>query len=146
MQLPTVKIRNKATGKIRIVNQTKYADNIAAFMGWEILSMRGGMASDQLVASERAQEQIEMVRARNPNSPAYSDPQRAFEARSGYTINTTAESSEEQPFAADVTSAVSVESQESPVEMREVPVIGGSQTVRVRGRKPKSPQDEGSVL
>jgi len=151
MQLPTLKIREKATGRIKIINQTKYADNMALYSGWEIISMRRGDAPDSFVEMERQQERIEEARRRNPNSPASKDPQLAFEARSGATINTNATPSVEHPYATDLTSATQVE---NPIEVmpeieeREVPVIGGMQTVKVRGRKPKSSSviGEGEVL
>jgi hypothetical protein len=141
MQLPTIKLRNKATGKIKIVNQTKYADNLGAWTGWEIVSMRGGSASDAMVAMEREQERIEEARKRNPNSPAYADPQRAFEARSGLEITTY------DPDERELTTAVGTPSAEpaQEVEDREVPVIGGAQVVKVKGRpgrKPKTFGDE----
>ena len=147
MQLPTVKIKEKATGRIKIVNQTKYSDDIASYVGWTIVSMRRGAASDLDVAMEREQERVETARQNNPKSPAFKDKQLAFESRSGFTINTSAETTDESPFGAELTTAVT-ETTLDPIvsETREVPVIGGSQTVKVRGRKPKSPQDEGDVL
>lgn len=142
MQIPTVKLQNKRTGKMRIVNQTAYADNIAAWSDWRIVSFRGGSAPDRIVEMEREQERIEQERKRNPNSPAYADPQRAFEARSGVEITTTY--TDEKEF----TTAI-VEPSDAPVvpevEEREVPTIGGSQVVKVKGkpgRKPKTIQDE----
>ena len=147
MQLPTVKIREKATGRIKIINQTKYGDNLAGFTGWEIISMRRGEASDLDVAIEREQERIETIRQHNPKSPAFGDRQRAFDARSDIriTANVKAEATAENPFATDVTSAVT-ETEVEEETTREVPVIGGSQTVKLRGRKPKVSGDEGSVL
>lgn len=142
MQLPTIKLRHKATGRTKIVNQTKYADNLGAWTGWEIISMRGGSAPDAMVAMEREQERIEEARKRNPNSPAYADPQRAFEARSGLEITTY------DPDETELTTAVGTPSEASTtpeIEEHEVPVIGGSQVVKVRnkpGRKPKSFGDE----
>jgi hypothetical protein len=144
MQLPTVKIREKSSGRIKIVNQTKYADNLSLYTGWEIVSMRSGDASDKAVIMERQQERIETARMHNPKSPAYGDAQLAFEARAGYTINTNAV--DESVDVPDVTSAVTVQEPEPTIEDRVIPVIGGVQTVKVRGRKPKSAQDEGDVL
>ncbi len=141
MQLPTVKLRHKATGRTKIVNQTKYADNLSAWSGWQLVSMRGGSAPDAMVALERQQERIEEARKHNPSSPAYADPQRAFEARSGFAVTTY------DPKESEFTTAISdpVEaSEEAEIETREVPVIGGSQTVKVKskpGRKPKSISD-----
>lgn len=142
MQLPTIKLRHKATGRTKIVNQTKYADNLGAWTGWEIISMRGGSAPDAVVAMEREQERIEEARKRKPSSPAYADPQRAFEARSGLEIMTY------DPNETELTTAVGTPSEASTtpeIEEHEVPVIGGSQVVKVRnkpGRKPKSFGDE----
>lgn len=144
MQLPTVKLRHRVTGRIKIVNQTKYADNIGQWSDWSIVSMRGGSAPDAMVAFEREQERIEEARKHNPRSPAYADPQRAFEARSGHEVTTY------DPNEGEFTSAVS-EPKETEVdagtgiESREIPVIGGSQVVKVKnrvGRKPKSFGDE----
>jgi hypothetical protein len=142
MQIPTVKLQNKRTGKMKIINQTAYADNVAAWSDWRIVSFRGGSAPDHIVEMEREQERIEQARKRNPNSPAYADPQRAFEARSGVEIKTTY--ADEKEF----TTAI-VEPSDAPavpeIEEREVPTIGGSQVVKVKGkpgRKPKTIQDE----
>jgi hypothetical protein len=147
MQLPTIKIREKATGRVKIINQTKYADDIAAYSGWEIISMRHGNASDAFVAMEREQERIEEARKRNSKSPASKDAQLAFEARSdGATVNTNADATNEQPHATDVTSATNLTTPVEVMEERQVPVIGGMQTVRVRGRKPKHETGEGEVL
>jgi hypothetical protein len=142
MQLPTVKLRNKRTGQLKIVNQTKYADNISQWSEWSIVSMRGGSAPDALVALEREQERIEEARKHKPSSPAYADPQRAFEARSGAEITTTYTDDKEYTKAVlDPVDAPPI----PEIEEREVPVIGGSQTVKVRnkpGRKPKTLEDE----
>lgn len=146
MQIPTVKIRQKGTGRIKIINQTKYADNISAYSGWELVSMRGGNAPDALVAIEREQERIEAARQRNPNSPASQDKQKAFEARAGATINVDAPATDEQPFATEVTSAVAVETPDQNPGERQVAVIGGVKTVKVRGRRPNSIIGEGEVL
>lgn len=140
MQLPTVKLRHKATGRMKIVNQTKYADNLSQWSDWSIVSMRGGSASDAMVALEREQERIEEARKHRPSSPAYADPQRAFEARSGIEITTY------DPTEGEYTTATAEPEQAvEAVQEREVPVIGGSQVVKVKGkpgRKPKNIQDE----
>lgn len=142
MQLPTVKLRHKATGRTKIVNQTKYADNIGQWSDWSIVSMRGGSAPDAMVALEREQERIEEARKRNPKSPAFADPQRAFEARSGHEIVTY--DPNEREFTTAVTDAPETPVQPE-IEEREVPVIGGSQVVKVRGRpgrKSKTVEDD----
>ena len=94
------------------------------------------------MALERQQERIEEDRKHSPNSPAYADPQRAFEARSGLTITTY--DPKESEFTTAISDPVEV-SEEAEIETREVPVIGGSQVVKVKGkpgRKPKSISDE----
>lgn len=141
MQLPTIKLRHKATGRVKIVNQTKYSDNLAAWDGWSIVSMRGGTASDNLVAMERNQERIEEARKRNPKSPAFGDAQRAFEARSGAEIITDPEFTQNTSSVAPepevaVTTNISEPTPiiETVVE-RDIPVIGGVKRVKVRSRK-----------
>lgn len=140
MQIPTVKLRHKSTGRMKIVNQTKYADNLGTWSDWSIVSMRGGSAPDAFVAMEREQERIEAARKLRPSSPAYADPQRAFEARSGAEVVTF------DPTEGEYTTATEgPEEAPEPVQEREVPVIGGSQVVKVNGkpgRKPKSIEDE----
>jgi hypothetical protein len=151
MQLPTVKLRHKATGKTRIVNQTKYALELGAWGDYEIISMRGGSASDRDVMIERSQEIIEMNRERNPNSPAFGDKQRAFEARAIVAPSIMDVTPVPSPGEGEVTTAV-VPVEEAPpippVMEREVPVIGGAQHVKMRGTRgrPKKTDDEGDVL
>lgn len=151
MQLPTVKLRHKATGKTRIVNQTKYALELGAWGDYEIISMRGGSASDRDVMIERSQEIIEMNRERNPNSPAFGDKQRAFEARAIVAPSIMDVTPVSSPTEGEVTTAV-VPVEEAPpippVVEREVPVIGGAQHVKMRGNRgrPKKIDDEGDVL
>lgn len=152
MELPTIKLRNKHTGAIRIVNQTKYADNLGQWGAWEIISMRGGSASDATVAMERSQERIEVQRQLNPKSPAYGDAERAFKARGGAEINTEYTSAVKAPeYSAterDFTTTTDAPAQ-PVVEERTVPVIGGSEVVKVRGkpgRKPKVSPSQDEIL
>jgi hypothetical protein len=152
MQLPTIKLRHKATGKIRIVNQTKYALQLGQWGDYEIISMRGGSASDRDVMIERSQEIIEMDRERNPKSPAFGDKQRAFEARAIVAPSIMdAPEPVKTPEEGDVTTAV-IPVEEAPpippVVEREIPVIGGAQHVKMRGSRgrPKKIEDEGDVL
>jgi hypothetical protein len=152
MQLPTVKLRHKATGKTRIVNQTKYALELGAWGDYEIISMRGGSASDRDVMIERSQEIIEMNRERNPNSPAFGDKQRAFEARAivAPSIMDAPEPTKTAEEGEVTTAVVPVEEAPPipPVMERKVPVIGGAQHVKMRGTRgrPKKTDDEGDVL
>lgn len=138
MQIPSIKLRNKYTGKIRIVNQTFYADHLGAWADWEIVSMRGGSAPDLVVAQEREQERIERMRVSNPKSPANGDAKRAYTERA-VEITTVAPVEENPEFTEAVMTTI-----EEPevVEERSVPTIGGSQVVRMRGRKPKNASDE----
>jgi hypothetical protein len=151
MQLPTVKLRHKATGKTRIVNQTKYALELGAWGDYEIISMRGGSASDRDVMIERSQEIIEMNRERNPNSPAFGDKQRAFEARAIVAPSIMDVTPVPSPEEGEVTTAVVPVGEAPPIPPvmeREVPVIGGAQHVKMRGTRgrPKKADDEGDVL
>jgi hypothetical protein len=81
MLLPTVELRHRRSGDIRIVNQTDYARDIAAYRDYEILSLKGGDASDEEVRLARQQSEVELVRRRNPASPAAQDEARAQAAR-----------------------------------------------------------------
>jgi hypothetical protein len=139
MQIPSIKLRNKYTGKIRIVNQTFYADHLGSWADWEVVSMRGGTAPDYVVAQEREQERIERARIANPKSPASGDAERACTERA-VSITTTAPVVENPEFTQAVMTPI-VEP-EPEVQERAVPTIGGSQVVRMRGRKPKNASDE----
>jgi hypothetical protein len=156
MQLPTIKLRHKATGQIRIVNQTKFSANLGGWGDFEIVSMRGGTASDRDVMIQRRQEEIEVIRENNPKSPAYGDKQRAYEGRAIVAPSLTAVVSED--FTSSFTTAVVPVEEAPPIpapEARVVPTIGGTQTVKMRGRPkrggagaPETPpvEDEGSPI
>ncbi len=143
--LPTMKLRHKHNGSIRIVNQTTYALNLGSWQDWDVISMRSGDASDKEVRFEQKQEIIEMTRVKDPKSPAFGDAQRAYEARA-VTINTNATPDPETKgeYAAVSTEPVPDPTPQTPVE-RVVPTIGGSQTVKINkkpGRPSKANQDE----
>jgi hypothetical protein len=140
--LPTVKLRHKRTGATRIVNQTAYAANLGAWDNWTIISMRGGNATDAEVLFAKQQEDIERTRERNPKSPAFGDAQRSYEARA---ITTLTNAPEAPTDAVEHTTATEVVAPvEPPSVTREVPVIGGAQVVKMRGRPPnkKPPSEE----
>ncbi len=143
--LPTLKLRHKRNGAIRIVNQTTYALNLGAWGDWDVISMRSGDASDKEVRFEQKQEIIEKIRVNDPKSPAFGDAQRAYEART-VTINTNATPDPETKgeYAATGTEPEPDPTPQTPVE-RVVPTIGGSQTVKISkkpGRPSKANQDE----
>lgn len=137
-RLPTLKLRNKRTGATRIVNTTMYAANLGAWNDWTIIESRDGGVSDAAVRFERQQEEIERARAHNPKSPAYNDPKVAYEARALTTATNVTAPPEVEVAAKEVTSAVNVSAPPEPESVeREVPVIGGKQLVKMRGRPPK---------
>ncbi len=142
--LPTLKLRNKRTGVTRIVNQTVYAANLGAWEEWTILSMRGGDATQAEVLFAKQQEEIERIREHNPKSPASKDAQRAYEERAITTLTNAPAAPVTEP---EHTTATAVEAPpEPPSVTREVPVIGGSQTVKMRGRPAKKPPTNQDVL
>lgn len=146
--LPTMKLRHKYNGSIRIVNETTYALNLGAWGDYDVISARHGNATDKEILFEKNQEIIEKIRQSNPNSPAFGDAKNAYEQRAiEVTTNIKADLPDEK--VGQYTSAVKVEVEpEAPgIEEREVPVIGGKQTVKVNagkraGRPPKANQDE----
>lgn len=136
--LPTMKLRNKHTGATRIVNATTYAMHLGSWQDWDVISSRSGDASDKEVIFEKKQEEIEIIRSKNPNSPAYGDAKNAYEQRA-VTINTNAAL---EPEGAKDFAAVEItpEPVDSPITEREVQVIGGKQTVKVNAKKPGRPR------
>ena len=140
--LPTMKLRNKRTGQIRIVNTTTYAMNLGSWQDWDVVSARSGDASDKEVRFEISQEVVERTRVNSPNSPAFGDAKNAYEQRA-VTMNTTAvpESETSKDFAAV---EVKPEPVSNPITEREVPVIGGKQTVKVNSnaKKPGRPSSK----
>jgi hypothetical protein len=142
--LPTVKLRNKRTGATRIVNQTLYAANLGAWDDWTIISMRGGNATDAEVVFAKQQEEIERIRENNPRSPAFKDAQRAYEDRAITTVTNAPAAPLAEP---EHTTATAVEAPpEPPSVTREVPTIGGTQTVKMRGRPPSAKKQTQEVL
>lgn len=141
-RLPTVKIQHRVTGATKILNYTKYAADMGAWSDWKLIENRERGVDDRAVVFERQQEEIERIRANNPKSPAYSDPKVAYEARALTTATNVVAPPEKEEAAKEVTSAVNVitPTTVAPVE-REVPVIGGKQVVKMRGRPPKSTSD-----
>jgi hypothetical protein len=83
MRLATVKLRNKRTGEVKIINQTQYAMNIANYHDWQAISWRRGDAPDDLEEFMARQAEKELARVANPNHAASKDPERAYEARQG---------------------------------------------------------------
>lgn len=135
--LPTLKLRHKYSGRIRIVNQTTYALNLGSWQDWDVVSARSGDASDKEVTFEKKQEEIELTRVNNPNSPAYGDAKNAYEQRA-VTVNTNA--TPEPEGANDFAAAqINPEPDTNQIAEREVPVIGGKQTVKVNVKKPGRP-------
>jgi hypothetical protein len=142
--IPTLKLRNKIKGAIRIVNETTYALNLGAWNDYEVLSARHGNATDKEILFEKNQEIIEKIRVDNPKSPAFLDAKNAYEQRA-ITSNVTAKP--EPEGVAEYTQAVIPDAPMPVFEDRKVPVIGGSQTVKIDtrkkpGRPAKANQDE----
>ena len=140
--LPTMKLRNKRTGQIRIVNATTYAMNLGTWQDWDVISSRSGDASDKEMRFEISQEEVERTRVNNPKSPAFGDAQNAYEQRA-VTLNTNAtlEPESVKDFVAqDVIPAVVA----PEITEREIPVIGGKQTVKVNpnAKKPGRPSSK----
>jgi hypothetical protein len=131
--LPTMKLRNKYTGAIRIVNQTTYALNLGSWGDWDVVSARSGDATDRQIEFEKSQEIIEIVRERNPNSPAFGDAKNAYEQRAvTINVNATPEPEGAKEFAGV---EITPEPDQSSITERVVPVIGGKQTVKVNNKK-----------
>jgi hypothetical protein len=83
MKLATVKLKNKRTGEVKIINQTEYARDIARWHEWKALTWQRGDATDELEVWMEKQAIKEIARVANPNHEARKDPQRAYEARQG---------------------------------------------------------------
>lgn len=137
--LPTMKLRNKRTGQIRIINSTTYAMHLGSWQDWDVISARSGDATDKEIRFEIKQEEVELTRVNNPKSPAFHDARNAYEQRA-ITLNTSATP---EPEGAKEFAAVEVIPEVTePLESneREVPVIGGKQTVKVSQKKPGRPK------
>jgi hypothetical protein len=81
-KLPTIKLRNRHTGRKVKINQTDYARDIAKWDGWTVLTVRRGDASDEEVEFSAAQSDIEKFRRDDPARQAWSrDDERAYNER-----------------------------------------------------------------
>lgn len=99
-RLPTVRLRHKVTGRLMKINATDYARDIARWaVEWKLVGENHGNAPDKVVEFERQQSEIELIRRRNPLSPASGDDRRAFEARSDTVTNIETGSSVDAPGA-----------------------------------------------
>lgn len=66
-RLPTVKLRHRRTGETKIINQTDYARDIAAFArDWSILSVRHGNATDDEIIRDKLESDLNKWRLENP--------------------------------------------------------------------------------
>ncbi len=137
--LPTLKLRHKRNGRIRIVNQTTYAMNLGSWQDWDVISARSGDASEKEVRFDIAQEEIERTRVNNPKSPAFGDARNAYEQRA-VTVNTNASPEPEKVNEYVAVEVLPVVEETTSVVEREVPVIGGKQTVKVNAKKPGRPK------
>ena len=92
MRLPTVKLIHKRTKKKLIVNQTQYASNIAKYSDYELMTMRRGNASDDVVVNQKREEKIEAHRQNDAERQKWSgDAERQYEQRQGRPSITTSE-------------------------------------------------------
>ena len=96
MRIPTVKLvhrrkRDKGTGGplTLIVNQTQYARNIGTYSkDWEILSVRGGDATDQEVRAVAREEKVDQFRDTDPAEVAKRGDKARHRAQRKLTITT----------------------------------------------------------
>ena len=99
-KLDTIQIRNKKTGKIKIINATSWGDNIwqSVNSDWERIGgeKRGDATLEQHKMDQREQ-QINTYRLNDPaEQKVRKDQENAFKARSGAVIETEG-ATEEQP-------------------------------------------------
>jgi hypothetical protein len=81
-KLPTIKLRNRATGLVVKLNQTDYARDIAKWDGWTVVYVQRGNATDEEVNFSAAQSDIEKFRRKDPARQAWSrDDERAYNER-----------------------------------------------------------------
>jgi hypothetical protein len=66
MRLPTVTLKHKKSGKLRRMNATDYARDIARWNDWNIVSEQRGDAPDKDVKFDRSQADIEAHRRQDP--------------------------------------------------------------------------------
>lgn len=82
-RLPTVKLRHRKTGKMRVVNQTDYARDLTKWADWEIFSMRSGDATQAEVYRDKAESDLNKFRINDATRQKWSgDAERAFNSRS----------------------------------------------------------------
>ncbi len=84
-RIPTVKIRRKRDGDVKILNQTDYYRERSRYdrKGYEIVSLKRGDGTDAQVEATRAAQELEETRRRDPErEKRFGDNQRAFDERS----------------------------------------------------------------
>lgn len=80
-KLPTIKLRQKGTGRTVKLNQTDYARDIAKWWGWETVYVQGGDATNKEVIESAAASDLEKERRADPVRERWSgDKQRARDA------------------------------------------------------------------
>mgnify|MGYP003997318341 CR=1 FL=1 len=66
-KIPTVKLRNRKTGRTAKVDATTYARDISAWsQGWEIIGTQHGDATDEQVLDHKAAVDLEHERNNDP--------------------------------------------------------------------------------
>jgi len=87
-RLPTVKLKNKKTGKTRIINATDYQRDIARYAtsDWGILSNRGGDATTEQIVEQAVQSDVE--KHRNTDKAREKKFHDAENRQTGQRINT----------------------------------------------------------
>lgn len=104
-RLPTVVLKRKTDGAVRIMDATAYARDLHKNAStYVLISTTHGDATDAEVAYAAQQAEVEFIRAANPNTLAHGDAQRAYEARAIVTTLDTARPSE--PVEAEVEEVV----------------------------------------
>lgn len=99
-KLPTVVLVHRTTGKQKIVNQTDYGRNIAAYKDWKIVSEQRGDATDAIVRQDSSFAKLEQFRRNNPEREAkFGDNQRIQDENAVTVSLETAEALTEQPAA-----------------------------------------------
>lgn len=81
MKLPTVKLKHRRTGEIKIVNQTDYARDVTGNSDWKIITLQRGDAPDDVVDFARRQSDKTLHR-RLYSKYGKGDRDRAFAERS----------------------------------------------------------------
>lgn len=66
-RLPTIKLRHRRSGEIKIINQTDYARDVAAYArDWQIMTLKHGNAADDEVIRAALESDINKFRLENP--------------------------------------------------------------------------------